>query len=548
MKSKNIVSKLVLMNFQSMIYSLLSFLSGKTSTASAKKSVVKIILFALMGIFVLVMLFFFTVMFLIFGYMVGSDENTVWLYPTISIFASFGFSMMGSVLASQSYLFESHDNELLMSMPIKPIAILLSRFVTFFSLNSIYSLMISLPSLVAYSLIIKFNFLGLIAFLIAMFFTPLLSTALCSVIGYFIWIVTSKTPNKKLITTLIGFVISTTIIILGTNAKSIGNLILNNQEFANRFFSRYFTLFYWFGKSVINGNFLYSLPLIVFSIILTILSFLLISVKFSTILCTKPATYKKKYITKPMKVKNPMVSLIRKELGYFFSIPSYVLNGAFGTIAAIIMGIYMLVNPGGFDLTVDESLDFLNVKSLTPFALLLSVTLFSAMNDITAPTISLEAKTLWIIKTMPIDCMDILIAKSLMSLIITLPGTLFLTICATFTFSLNIIDILFLIIVPSVAALFAGFLGVCVNLYFPRFDWSSEIIIIKQSGSVFIALFASIILSMVPVIISSAIAILVPSIPILLLYIFCTLYFVIFVIIEFLFLKKKGPELFDKLS
>ena len=50
-----------------------------------------------------------------------------WLYFGMAVVMSFGLMLIGNVILAKYQLFEARDNDLLLSMPIKPIHILLSR-------------------------------------------------------------------------------------------------------------------------------------------------------------------------------------------------------------------------------------------------------------------------------------------------------------------------------------------------------------------------------------------------------------------------------------
>lgn len=87
----------------------------------------KMVSFIALGVF-LAACFMFAMgsMFLLVAY--GLVKNNMsWMYFSLTAIAPSRFQGSGSVFAAQSYVFDAKDNELLLSMPIKPGAILLSR-------------------------------------------------------------------------------------------------------------------------------------------------------------------------------------------------------------------------------------------------------------------------------------------------------------------------------------------------------------------------------------------------------------------------------------
>lgn len=50
-------------------------------------------------------------------------------------------------------------------------------------------------------------------------------------------------------------------------------------------------------------------------------------------------------------------------------------------------------------------------SSLAPLAVTAAICLLSSFNDVSAPSISLEGKTLWIMKSMPLKASDVFFAN-----------------------------------------------------------------------------------------------------------------------------------------
>jgi ABC-2 type transport system permease protein len=69
------------------------------------------------------------------------------------MFAVTNFAMMfiGSIFAAKAQLYEAKDNELLLSMPIPPSAILASRMLTLLLINLAFDLMIAVPAGIAWA-------------------------------------------------------------------------------------------------------------------------------------------------------------------------------------------------------------------------------------------------------------------------------------------------------------------------------------------------------------------------------------------------------------
>lgn len=117
-----------------------------------------------------------------------------------------------------------------------------------------------------------------------------------------------------------------------------------------------------------------------------------------------------------------------------------------------------------------------------------AVCLVSTMNDMTAPSVSLEGKTLWILRSMPVTTQQILRAKLAMQLLLSGISVLFAAICTCIAFAVPIGSTIAVILAClSLVVLLAEF-GLFLDLKKPNLNWTTEITPIKQSSSVMFAL------------------------------------------------------------
>ena len=108
-----------------------------------------------------------------------------------------------------------------------------------------------------------------------------------------------------------------------------------------------------------------------------------------------------KYTEKALKVSNVRTAFVKKELRHFFGNPMYMLNSALG-------GVFMVVGAGALVVKRDVALSFIEQLNqtgiaLSPVALVCAVLgMISALNLVSAPSVSLEGKNLWIAKSLPV--------------------------------------------------------------------------------------------------------------------------------------------------
>ena len=186
-------------------------------------------------------------------------------------------------------------------------------------------------------------------------------------------------------------------------------------------------------------------------------------------------------------------------------------------------------------------------SSLMPLAVGSSLALCCTLNDVTAPSISLEGKTIWLLKSTPINPMKIFWGKAILAPVVSLPGVLFTSITSALMLEMKVVDVLFIMIIPVLACLFSGFLGVCINLRIPRFDWSTEITVIKQSLSVIITLLVSMFFTAVPFVLAIIPAAYLEDFSTVTSYGLCIIYFALLIGLEIFYLNTDGKKIWDTL-
>lgn len=131
------------------------------------------------------------------------------------------------------------------------------------------------------------------------------------------------------------------------------------------------------------------------------------------------------------------------------------------------------------------------VANIFLLSLLLTVMLCGlvSMNIMTAPAISLEGKSLWIVQSLPVTPLQVLKAKLNMQLILTGVPVMLCMICVAMVgpfkmgqFMMMILQILTYVFVMAVFGLFMGVMK-------PVLTWTNELTPIKQSAYVMITMF-----------------------------------------------------------
>ena len=122
-------------------------------------------------------------------------------------------------------------------------------------------------------------------------------------------------------------------------------------------------------------------------------------------------------------------------------------------------------------------------------ALAISVAcLLASMNDMAAPSVSLEGKSLWVLQSLPVSAWEVLKAKLKMQLVFTgIPMLVFLA-CALPVLGLSPVLSLLAAAGSLLSVLLLALFGLTMGLKMPNLHWTSEITPVKQGGSVALAL------------------------------------------------------------
>jgi ABC-2 type transport system permease protein len=109
-------------------------------------------------------------------------------------------------------------------------------------------------------------------------------------------------------------------------------------------------------------------------------------------------------------------------------------------------------------------------------------------NELTAPAISLEGRSIWILQSMPVDPFKVLWSKIKLHLVMTLPPAVLVMAAVFVVIRPRPALMLLIVLVTVLNILFDAVFGLLVNLRLPHLEWNDEITAIKQSGAAILSL------------------------------------------------------------
>ena len=422
------------------------------------------------------------------------ETDFAWLYFALAGLLAFALGIFGTVFTTQSQMYQAKDNELLLAMPIKPGNIVGSRVIVLYLMTFVFVSVVMLPAGVVYCLKFGVSVSFLAVFLMMMVLISLLTQAVTCLLGWVLHFLLAGFRHKAIIATIfmtavmiLYFVginkVETLMILLVENGGKIASAI---QSFA--------WPFYAIGASCLGdwGQFILLALLCIgaFGIVTVILN--------ATFVKAMLAGGKSKRAVKQKRdsrVRSAEGTICKKEAKRFFTSTTYLVN--------IGMGLFMIVAFVGAGIILKEKLLSVmtqifaeETQKFMPVFLIGGMGLLAAMTPISAPSVSLEGKHIWILRSMPVSGAQVLKAKFRFHCVATVPLSAVGTIVLGFVYGLTVPEIVAATIGTALLFVLCGVLGLIFNMCFPRLDWPNEATACKQSMAVFFAIFGMMFVSL----------------------------------------------------
>lgn len=142
-------------------------------------------------------------MFVVFAALVPLCEmGLTWLYFAMAGTMALALSMLGSVFMTQAQLYDAKDNERLLSMPIPPKYILLTRIAMLFTTTAGYTLAVLLPAFGIYAFSYGASATMMIGWLFTFVALSLISQSVCCALGWVLHKLLSRLRNKAVVSLL----------------------------------------------------------------------------------------------------------------------------------------------------------------------------------------------------------------------------------------------------------------------------------------------------------------------------------------------------------
>ena len=245
----------------------------------------------------------------------------------VVITLSFAVIFIFSIFETKAELFDCKDNELVLSMPIKPGSIVISRIIVVLIYNYLIGAIFTIPATVVYAIYSGGEIKGIIGSLLTSLITPLVATALASAVGYAVAAISKKLKNKTLATMAIS------IIFLALYFWGYSALLGNVEEADIAAAIIGMTENIGFVGEIGRAALLYPLNTAIFMLVgaaIALGAYLLVSAFYFSIITSNHSASRSSYKKKKLRKSSSVASLVRKEFSKIASSATYMLNCGIG--------------------------------------------------------------------------------------------------------------------------------------------------------------------------------------------------------------------------
>ena len=411
-----------------------------------------------------------------------------WLYFAITGLVGIVLGVFGSVFNTYASLYQAKDNDLLLSMPVPTSRILMARLSGVYAVGLMYEMIVMIPVLSVWFFSVKVGTAGIVFSLLIPFVMSFFVLTLSCILGWVVAQISARVKNKSMVTVLLSLAfLGGYYYVYFKASQMLMDLIANAQNIAKNVKNILYPL-YHMGLAA-EGN---PVSMLIFTAIVLVFFGIVYGVlehSFLKLATANRGSARTRYKERPVKAGSADSALLKKELKRFTGSANYMMNCGLGILFMLAASAALVIKGRFLAEILDMLMLYAGGENIIPLLLTAALCMLASMNDISAPSVSLEGKNIWLAQVLPVSSWKVLKAKLKLHLLLTLPPVLLLTVCVLVVFRP---EASFLVLIPLTAVLFVFLMamwGLFLNLKAPNLNWTSEVVPIKQSLSVTLTLF-----------------------------------------------------------
>ena len=410
------------------------------------------------------------------------------IVPSYLIMLSVVIVFVFNVFKAGGILFRSNGYQVMASLPVKTSAIIVGRFARLYFENLAVTCLIMIPGNLVYALLQRPGWSFYVNGLISILILPMIPLSLATFIGVLITGFTSGMKHRAIWETILTLGFALAILggisfLAGDNPEFTLEMLKSISETVTEILGRVYPPAVLLGEGLINGSFLPVLFVTFISV--TVLAIVIgISAYFFHGICRKmqEAASKKTSSISEIGIGNVgqrklFGSLVIRDARRYLASSVYMINTIMGPIMGTIGSVALLFVD--IEKATDSIPMHLNIRQATAF---LFSGIFCIMNT-TSTSVSMEGKEWWILKSLPIPSKMILDSKLCFNLLLIAPFYLISQVFLGIVLGGEAVEILWSVVIMTLFILCSCVGGLTANLKFPKMEWDSEVVVVKQSAS-----------------------------------------------------------------
>ena len=412
---------------------------------------------------------------------VGMD----WLYFALMGLLAVLLGAFGSVFNTYSGLYLAKDNDLLLSMPIPVDTLMASRLLSVYLMGLMYSAVVIVPTVIVYWAVMPVTAGVILGGVLLVLLISVFVLTLACALGWVVAKISLKLKHKSFVTVLVSLVFFGGYYFFYFKAQTlVEDLLANAAVYGEKIRGAAYPL-YLFGRAGAGDG---AAMLVVSAVVLALFAALwaLLRRSFLKIATATGRTERRVYREKAAVRCSVQAALLAKELGRFTASPNYMLNCGLGILLMPVAGVMLVWKGGDIEAALGSAP---GTAGMLPVLLAAAVCMLVSMNDMAAPSVSLEGKSLWLAQSLPVTPWQVLRAKLEMQVLLTAVPAAVCLLCAVLAISMTAAEAVLMVVISLLFVALSALLGLFLGLKMPNLTWTSEIAPIKQSACVTIALF-----------------------------------------------------------
>ena len=385
-------------------------------------------------------------------------------------------------------LFRSNGYQVVASLPITTSAIVVGRFARLYLESLAEACLIMVPGNLVYAFLLKPEWTFYVNGLISILILPMIPLSLATFIGVLVTGFASRMKHRAIWETILtlGFALA---IFGGISMSAGGNpeftleMLKSISETVMEILRRVYPPAVLLGQGMTKGSFMPVLFIAFISV--TALAIVTgISAHFFHGICRKlqESASKKTSSISEIGIDNVgqrklFGSLIIRDARRYLASSVYMSNTLMGPIIGTIVSAALLFTD--IEKTAGSLPMHLNIRQATVF---LISGIFCTMNT-ASTSVSMEGKEWWILKSLPLPSKIILDSKLCFNLLLIAPFYLISQVFLGIVLRGEALEILWSVVIMMLFIFCSCVGGLTANLKFPKMEWDSEVVVVKQSAS-----------------------------------------------------------------